>query len=304
MGKIAFVYPGQGSQYVGMGKDIYDNLEEAKIIFDEIFSNLDIDLKEKMFFGTKESLKDTMYTQLAVASHSLVLTKLLNNKGIYPDYVAGHSLGEFSAIGGANYLNLSDLIKIIYFRAKTMKEISKNIDGSMAAVLGMDSNKIVELLKTVDGIVEAVNFNEEKQTVISGEKKALENASILLKENGAKKIIMLDVSGPFHSIFMKEAGEKLREEVEKYDFKLSDIKLISNTEAKIINNIDELKEEIYKQAFGPVKWIDTINKLKEEGVDTIYEIGPSQTLKGLIKKIDKELNVININTLETLKNII
>lgn len=304
MGKIAFVYPGQGSQYVGMGKDIYDNLEEAKIIFDEIFSNLDIDLKDKMFFGTKENLKDTMYTQLAVASHSLVLTKLLNKKGIYPDYVAGHSLGEFSAIGGANYLNLSDVIKLIYFRAKTMKEIAKSVDGSMAAVLGMDSNKIVELLKTVDGIVEAVNFNEDKQTVISGEKKALDLASVLLKENGAKKIIMLDVSGPFHSILMKEAGEKLREEVKKYDFKFSDIKLISNTEAKIINNVDELKEEIYKQAFGPVKWIDTINKLKEEGVDTIYEIGPSQTLKGLIKKIDKELNVININTLETLKNII
>ena len=163
--------------------------------------------------------------------------------------------------------------------------------------------EIFEELKKVDGVVEAVNFNEPKQTVIAGEKAAIEKACEVLKEAGARRAMPLAVSGPFHSSLMQEAGERLKEEANKYNFNMTDIKLVANTNAEILTSVAEVKEEIYRQSFGPVKWVDTINKLKSEGVTTIYEIGPGKVLAGLIKKIDKEIEVKNIEKLEDLSNI-
>lgn len=303
MSKIAFVFPGQGAQFVGMGKDIYENNETARQEFDKIFLSLSFDLKTAMFEGPEETLKKTKYTQPAIVAMSLVLEKLVRSKGIKPDFVAGHSVGEYAAFGSGEFLTLSDAVKLTAFRGETMNEIAESVNGGMAAIIGMDSEKIKEVLKTVEGVVEAVNFNEPKQTVIAGEKSAIEKACAALKEAGAKRALSLAVSGPFHSSLMKPAGEKLKEEAEKYDFREGTAKLVANTTAEIISSPEEIKKEIYAQSFGPVKWVDTVNRLKENGVDTIYEIGPGKVLAGLIKKIDKELTVININSLEDIEKL-
>lgn len=303
MSKIAFVFPGQGTQFVGMGKDIYENSKIAKKEFDEIFGSLSFDLKDAMFNGPEETLKKTKYTQPAIVAMSLVLEKLVRAKGITPDFVAGHSVGEYAAMGSAGFLTLSEAVKLTSFRGEVMNEIAEQVNGGMAAIIGMESSDIIEALKEIDGVVEAVNFNEPKQTVIAGDKQAIEKACEVLKSKGARRAMPLAVSGPFHSSLMKPAGEKLREEAEKYNFKDAEVTLVANTTADFLTKPEEIKAEIYAQSFGPVKWVDTIKKLKENGVDTIYEIGPGKVLAGLIKKIDKEIKVVNINSVEDVNNL-
>ena len=301
MSKIAFLYPGQGAQYVGMGKDLYENNAKAKQYFDSIFNGLEIDLKTVMFEGPEETLKETKYTQPAIVAMSLVLTKLfMEEKGIKPDFVAGHSLGEYSAIGAARILSFEDTVKLAAKRGEIMNVVAKDVNGTMAAILGLTSDKIVEVLSRVEGTVEAVNFNEPTQTVIAGEVKAVEAACEALKAAGAKRALILPVSGPFHSSLMKPAGEELKKVLDTLTFNGSEVKLVANTSVEFVSEVEELKEELYKQTFGPVRWVETVAKLKENGVTEFYEIGPGKVLKGLVKKIDKELEVTNLEKLDDL----
>ncbi len=302
MAKIAFLFPGQGTQYVGMGKELYEKSEIARKYFDAVFS-LNPELKEVMFEGPEEKLKETKYTQPAIVLVSLVLNEILKEKGLNPDYVAGHSLGEYTALGAAEVLTTEEAVSLATVRGKIMSEVASDVNGTMAAILGLESKKIEDICVTVEGTVEAVNYNEPLQTVIAGEKEAVEKACLKLSENGAKRTIMLAVSGPFHSSLMKPAADLLKKEFEKLNFKIPKCPIIANTDAEIKNSIEEIKNELYKQTFGPVKWVDTINKLKDKGIEKIYEIGPGKVLKGLVKKIDKEMTVENIESLEDIEKI-
>lgn len=303
MAKIAFVFPGQGTQYVGMGKDLYEASSKARELFDRLFQSLDFDLKRIMFEGSEEELKQTKYTQPAIVALSLVLAELVKEKGIKADCVAGHSVGEYTAYGVSEILSLEDTIRLTAARGRIMNEVSEKVNGMMAAVLGMPAEKIQECLKGISGVVEAVNFNEPNQTVIAGEKKAVEEACVLLKEAGAKRALPLAVSGPFHSSLMKEAGERLKAEAENYSFQITETKLYANSSAKALTSVEEIKEEIYTQSFGPVYWVKTVENLIADGVDTIYEIGPGKVLSGLIKKINKEILIKNIERLEEIENL-
>ncbi|MEI6856534.1 ACP S-malonyltransferase [Psychrilyobacter sp.] len=297
MSKIAFIYPGQGTQYVGMGKELYETNEVAKKYFNKIFDNLELDLKETMFNGPEEKLKQTKYTQPAIVTMSLVLTELLKDSGIVADYVAGHSLGEYSALGAANVLSTCDTVRLTALRGEIMNVVSGEVDGTMAAIIGLESAKIEEICKDIDGVVEAVNYNEPKQTVIAGSKGAIDTACGKLKEAGARRAMVLAVSGPFHSPLMKPAGDKLKANFDKFDFKEGKIEILSNTRVEFLTDPEKIKEELYHQTFGPVRWVEIIEKLRDTGVTKFYEIGPGKVLKGLVRKIDKTLEVVNVESI-------
>lgn len=300
MSKVAFIFPGQGTQFVGMGKDLYEKNGTAKNFFDNVLSP---ELKDIMFNGPEETLKLTKNTQPAVVALSIILYKLLSEKGIKPDYVAGHSLGEYSALGAAGVLSDTEIVRLASIRGEIMSVVAERVGGTMAAVLGLPSDKIESICNSVDGIVEAVNFNEPTQTVIAGTKEAIELVSEKLKEAGAKRVIGLPVSGPFHSSLMMPAGEELREFFKEFSFKNAKVDIVCNTDVIARRHAEEIKEELYQQTFGPVRWVETINKLKDEGVTTFYEIGPGKVLAGLVKKIDKTLTVINIEKIEDIENL-
>lgn len=299
--KIAFVFPGQGTQYEKMGEILYNSVSyENKKLIDEIFKNSE-EIKKIVFEGTKEELKDTKFAQPAIALFSVILTKLLKEKGINPDFVAGHSLGEYSSLYAAGFLNEIDTLKLISARGKIMSEAK--IDGSMAAILGLPASEVENICEEIDGTIEAVNYNEPKQTVVAGEKPVIEKSLEIFKEKGARRALPLAVSGPFHSSLMKPVAEILKKEFENYGWNNAKIPIVANTTANVLISSDEIKKELYNQTFGPVKWVDTINKLSENGVTKIYEVGPGKVLAGLIKKINKEMEVINIENVENIENL-
>ena len=301
MGKIAFVYPGQGSQQVGMGLDLYENAEIKKDI-DNIFDSIDNkDLKEVMFNGPEEELKNTRNAQPAIALLSVILTKLIKEKGITPDYVAGHSLGEYTALYGNGILNEIDIMKLISKRGEIMSV--SGIEGTMAAILGLEAAQVEKICSEIDGVIEAVNYNDPKQTVVAGDKSIIEANLETFKQKGARRAILLAVSGPFHSSLMKPVAEKIKDEFSKYTWNEPKSPLIANTTAAELENAESIQNELFNQTFGPVKWVDTINRLAENGVEKIYEIGPGSVLKGMIKKINGNIEVVNISKLEDLENL-
>jgi [acyl-carrier-protein] S-malonyltransferase len=296
MGKVAFVFPGQGSQYPGMGKELYEAFSEARETFEEASEGAKVDLKRLCFEASQEELTLTENAQPAIFTVSLAVYRVLESAGVAEKAVlaAGHSLGEFSAAGSSNVFSVADGAFLVRNRGKFMQEAVPPGLGGMTAVIGLPAEKVEELLRQVKkGFVQVANYNSPEQTVISGEVAALEEAEELLKGAGAKRVVRLAVSAPFHSELMKPAAEKLKELMEELPFRRAERPIVNNADSKLLTEPEEIKDSFYRQVFSPVRWVENVKKLKEEGVELIVELGPKTVLKGLIRRIDKSLKVLN-----------
>mgnify|MGYP001809694778 CR=1 FL=1 len=294
MGKIAFIFPGQGSQSVGMGKDLYENFEVAKAVFDAADKILSKDISKICFEGPDEDLKQTINTQPAILTTSIAALEALKSElKITPDFVAGHSLGEYGALYESGVLTLENALKLISKRAELMS-VAKG--GSMAAVLGCDSQNLEQCLEEASGVgyVSVANYNSPNQIVITGEVEAIKKASELLSAAGAKRVIPLSVSGAFHSALMKNAGEEFAKYLEEFSLSDAQISVITNVDAEITTKSGDFKSKMPQQIYSSVYWTQTIQKMIENGVDTFIEIGPGKVLSGLNKKIDANVKTYNV----------
>ncbi|MGG7213087.1 ACP S-malonyltransferase [Clostridium nigeriense] len=304
--KIAFIFAGQGSQYIGMGEELYDNILICRETLDKARELLDFDIKELMFNGEKEELDITENTQPAILATSIMAMKALEEKGVRPDVVAGLSLGEYSALVAANVLSFDETIPLIRKRGEFMQEAVPVGIGAMVAIIGLELNKIKLALNEASaiGIVEIANYNTQNQIVIGGEKDAVERARKLCLEAGARRAIPLKVSGPFHTSLLESASIKLKEELDKIEFNKPKVKIISNVTADFIENKEEIKEILCKQVKSSVRWSESINKMLDMGVDTFIELGPGRVLSGFVKEISREKSLkINIFNVEDLKSL-
>ena len=302
MSKTAFIYPGQGAQKAGMGKDFYENSQLAKEVYDKATELLQLDMKE-LCFEKNDRLDLTEYTQAAMVTTCLAMTKVVEEKGLRPDVTAGLSLGEYCAVSVAGGMKEEDAIKLVRTRGILMQNTVPQGEGAMAAVLGMEAAAIEAVIKEIDGVTVA-NYNCPGQIVITGKTKAVEQAASALKEAGAKRVLMLNVSGPFHSPMLKEAGEKLGKEMETMEFTELKIPYVTNVTADYVTDISQTKELLTKQVSASVRWQESMEKMIADGVDTFVEIGPGKTLNGFLKKIDKNVKVYNISAWEDVEKVV
>lgn len=293
MGKKAFIFPGQGAQYTGMGKDFYEQFEESRQVFEITEELLSINMKE-LCFEENEKLNITEYTQAAMLTTIGAMLEHIKKIGIVPQVCAGLSLGEYGALLTSEVLSFAQAIVLVRKRGIYMQEAVPT-GGAMAAVLGMENSLIEKICSETEGIVSVANYNCPGQLVISGEEKAVNLAGEALKQAGAKRIIPLKVSGPFHSSMLKEAGEKLAKELEQVEIKQPIIPYVANVTAEYVTKTDNIKELLAKQVASSVKWQQSVEAMIADGVDTFIEIGPGKTLSGFIKKINREMKVINID---------
>lgn len=300
MSRIAFIFPGQGAQKAGMGKDFYDGTSTAKEIFDRASGLLGFSMPE-LCFTENDRLDITEYTQAAMVTTSIAMMKvLMEETGIQPDVTAGLSLGEYCALYAAGVMSAEDAITTVRKRGILMQEAVPVGIGAMAAVLAMEAEKIEEVLKEIPDVWIA-NYNCPGQIVISGKKEAVETACEKLKAAGAKRTIMLNVSGPFHSGMLKEAGDQLGEFLEGIEIQNPRIPYVANVTAAYVTEKEEVKPLLAKQVSSSVKWEQSVRAMLEDGVDTFVEIGPGKTLAGFIKKITKDVKVVNIDSLEAVR---
>jgi [acyl-carrier-protein] S-malonyltransferase len=286
----AYVFPGQGAQFTGMGKDLYDNSAIAKSLFEKANEILGFRITDIMFEGTAEELKETKVTQPAVFLHSVILARTLNIK---PDMVAGHSLGEFSALVANGSLSFEDGLKLVSQRALAMQKACEIKPSTMAAVLNLDDKIVEEICASIDGVVVAANYNCPGQLVISGEYKAVELACEKMKEAGAKRALILPVGGAFHSPMMEPAREELAAAIEATIFSTPTCPVYQNVTATAVSSADEIKKNLIIQLTAPVRWTQSVQQMIKDGATSFTEVGPGKVLVGLVNKIDKEVATIS-----------
>ena len=303
MSKLAFVFPGQGAQKVGMGKDFYDNYDVAKRMFKEADEALGYSIMKMCFEGPEEDLKLTANTQPAILTISCIANEILKENGIQPEITGGHSLGEYSALVAAGVLKFQDAVALVHKRGAYMQEAVPVGEGGMAAIIGVDRDKIVEICEGISSQspVQAVNFNCPGQIVIAGATKGVELAVEELKAAGAKKAVILPVSAPFHSTLMKPAAEKLAVELDKVTLSDAQIPVVANVNAQILTKAEDIKASLVAQAASPVLWEDCVAKMKEFGAEVLLEAGPGKTLCGFNRRIDKSIKSLNVEDVESLE---
>ena len=292
MSKIAFLYPGQGAQKAGMGADFYENSDLARGIYEGASEALGLDMKA-LCFEENDRLDLTEYTQAALVTTCLAMTRVVEERGLKPDVTAGLSLGEYAAIAAAGGMTDMDAIRLVRKRGILMQNTVPAGEGAMCAVMGMDAGEIETNIADINGVTIA-NYNCPGQIVITGEKEAVEQASVKLKEAGAKRTVMLNVSGPFHSPMLIPAGEKLKKELENVQMHPLAVPYITNVTARKVEDINETRALLADQVSSSVRWMQSMEYLISEGVDTFVEIGPGKTLAGFMKKINRDAKVYNI----------
>lgn len=301
MSKIAFIFPGQGAQVCGMGKDFYEQTETGKKVFDKASQLLGFSMPE-LCFEKNDRLDITEYTQAAMVTTSIAMMKVLEEKGIHPDVSAGLSLGEYCALVAAGVMSEEDAIKTVRQRGILMQEEVPVGEGAMAAILALDAGAIEEVTGPMEGVWIA-NYNCPGQIVISGKKAAVEEACEKLKAAGAKRALMLNVSGPFHSGMLTGAGEKLGEVLQNVPVSDPKIPYVANVTAEYVTNGSQVKELLTKQVSSSVRWQQSVEAMIQDGVDTFIEIGPGKTLAGFMKKINKEVTTLNVEKLEDIEKV-
>lgn len=283
----AYVFPGQGAQFIGMGKDLYDHSPIAKELFEQANDILGFRITDIMFNGTDEELKETKVTQPAVFLHSVILAKALGDK-FQPDMVAGHSLGEFSALVANGVLTFEDGLKLVYQRAMAMQEACEIEPSTMAAILGLEDEVVEEICESIDEVVVSANYNCPGQLVISGSIKGIDLAIEKATEAGARRALKLSVGGAFHSPLMEPAREKLAKAIEATPFSKGACPIYQNVTAAAVTDVDEIKKNLIAQLTAPVRWTQTMNQMIADGCEEVIEVGPGKVLQGLFKKVDRK----------------
>ena len=305
--KIGFLFPGQGSQAVGMGKDIYDKYDEAKKVYDRVKELTNVDIAKISFEGPEDVLNQTKYTQLAILTMSLAVVEILKKENIKAEISAGLSLGEYSALIYSGILDFDEGVKLVQKRGEYMQNLVPEGNWQMAAVLGLDDETVENTCKKVtNGFVVPANFNCNGQVVISGEEEAVKKAAELMSEAGARKVRVLKTSGPFHTTKLIEASKALSKELENTKFNKSNFKVVKNIDGTEYTENDNIKEILAKHIISPVRFSKSINTMLQENVDTFIEVGPGKTLSGFVKKAEttNPINILNINNVDTLENTI